>query len=76
MPSPTNFFLGMNAEPEIEIPPLSKSLLEALEQSFPSQDFTTDKDLRDLDFHYGQRSVVNFLWHHYRMQNETILTKD
>ena len=76
MPSPTNFFLGFESEPAIEIPPLNKNLLEALEKSFPSKDFNTDKSLRDLDFHYGQRSVINFLWHHYRMQNENILTKD
>lgn len=57
-------------------PPISAALIKSLEEVYPSQDFTPSKDVRDLDYHYGQRSVVNFLKHTYQIQNENILTKE
>jgi len=61
----------------LDLPPLSGGLIEVLENSFPSRDFTPEElELNHLSFHYGQRSVVNFLKHHYQLQNETILNKE
>lgn len=57
-------------------PPISAALIKCLEEVYPSQDFTPSKPVRDLDFHYGQRSVVNFIKHTYQIQNENILTKE
>ena len=42
-------------------PNVTKILVKSLDEVFPKRDFNTDKTLRELDFHYGQRSVVNFL---------------
>jgi hypothetical protein len=58
------------------LPPISAALIKSLEEVYPSQDFTPSKGVRDLDYHYGQRSVVNFLKHTYQIQNENILTKE
>jgi len=59
-----------------EIPPITKSLLKALEETFPATDFPATDSVPKLNFHYGQRSVVNFLKHHYRIQTENIINKD
>lgn len=59
-----------------QFPPLSAALIKALDEVYPSQDFTPEKGVRELDYHYGQRSVVNFLKHTYQIQNENILTND
>ena len=72
----TTSLMEDNEKPLFDMPTVSKSLLDALEQHFPAQDFTPVKPYRELDFHYGQRSVINFLKHHYRMQNENILTPE
>ena len=58
------------------LPPISAALIKSLEEVFPSQDFNPSKGVRELDYHYGQRSVVNFLKHTYQIQNENILTKE
>lgn len=57
-------------------PPVSAALIKHLEEAFPAQDFNTSTGVRELDFHYGQRSVVNFLKHTYQIQNENILTSE
>ena len=54
-------------------PNVTKSLLKALDERFPKRDFDVDKSLRELDFHYGQRSVVNFLKQKLIEQSERIL---
>lgn len=59
-----------------ELPPISATLIKCLEEVYPPQDFTPSKGIRELDFYYGQRSVVNFLKHSYQIQNENILTRD
>jgi hypothetical protein len=41
--------------------PLTPELLKALEERFPMRDFDNTATLRELDYHSGQRSVVNFL---------------
>lgn len=65
--------ISMSDADENPMPPVSKSLLDALEQRFPAKDFTPKDPYREMDFHYGQRSVINLLKHHYNMQNENIL---
>ena len=57
-------------------PPISAALIKSLEEVYPPQDFNPSKGVRELDYHYGQRSVVNFLKHTYQIQNENILTKE
>lgn len=59
-----------------QFPTVSPVLVKALEETFPSQDFTPEKGVRELDYHYGQRSVVNFLKHTAQIQNENILTNE
>lgn len=66
----------MERNSETEFPTIPKSFVDALESSYPSKDFTSEADHSALMFHYGQRSVVNFIKHQYKIQNENILTKD
>ena len=49
------------------------SLLEHIETAYPKRDFGHTTPLRQLDFHYGQRSVVTFLRTVYEEQNRNIL---
>lgn len=67
--------ISMSDADENPMPTVSKSLLDALEQQFPAKDFTPKESYRELDFYYGQRYVINFLKHQYRMQNENILSQ-
>ena len=57
-------------------PPINPQLLQSLSENFPQKDFDTSTSLRDMDFHNGQRSVINFLNHQFNIQNENILTKE
>ena len=54
-------------------PQVSKRLIKALDTSFPMKDFDTSMSLRDMDYHNGQRSVVNFLRNQLEIQSENIL---
>ena len=54
-------------------PNVTKTLVKALEDTFPKRDFDTEKSLRELDYHYGQRSVINFLKQKLIEQSERIL---
>ena len=65
-----------NLNVETAFPSVSKSLLKSLEEQFPQKDFNTDTSLRQLDYHYGQRSVINFLRHQLEIQSENILTNE
>ena len=56
--------------------PISSEVLKDLQETFPKKDFGADTNMNQLMFHYGQRSVVNFLTAKFNEQNETILTKD
>lgn len=64
----------MDRNGKTEIPYIDPNLVKALEEVFPQSDFTTSTGVRDLDFHYGQRSVINYLKHHIQIQNENILS--
>jgi len=61
---------------EIPFPSVSGSLIKALDIRFPKTDFGPSKVLRDLDYHYGQRAVINFLRVKLEEQNENILTSE
>ena len=54
-------------------PRIPLAVVKYLEELFRSQDFDYRTDLRQLDHHYGQRSVVVFLRSKYEEQNENIL---
>ena len=41
-------------------PLVPRELLTALEETFPKQDFGPGESLRELDYHFGQRSVIRF----------------
>jgi hypothetical protein len=49
------------------------SVLEAVEKAYPKRDFGPTVSLRQLDYHYGQRSVVTLLRQVYEEQNKNIL---
>ncbi len=57
-------------------PNVTKMLVKALEEVFPKRDFDTSTSLRDLDYHYGQRSVVTFLKNKLEEQSENIITSE
>tara|TARA_Y100000004_G_scaffold196909_2_gene268708 strand:- start:1204 stop:1407 length:204 start_codon:yes stop_codon:yes gene_type:complete len=59
---------------ENNFPFIPKELLEALEERFPRQDFGPGESLRELDYHYGQRSVIRFLQNKTEEQMENSLT--
>jgi len=59
---------------ENQIPPISTELLNALKAQFPMRDFGLEYDLRDMDHHAGQRSVVRWLIFKHKEQRENALT--
>jgi hypothetical protein len=63
-------------QPEDTFPCITPVLLEALDNAFPKTDFGPNKSLRDLDYHYGQRSVVRFLANKLADQAENSLTSN
>ena len=63
----------MKNDAQESFPNVTKTLVKALDDAFPKRDFDTEKSLRELDFHYGQRSVVNFLKQKLIEQSERIL---
>jgi hypothetical protein len=54
-------------------PTVPLSVLEAIEKAYPKRDFGPTVSLRQLDYHYGQRSVVTLLRQVYEEQNKNIL---
>lgn len=57
-------------------PNVPQDLVDKLEEVFPMRDYTTKTNLRDLDYAYGQRSVINFLRSKREEQTENILTTE
>jgi hypothetical protein len=55
-------------------PLVPRELLTALEETFPKQDFGPGESLRELDYHFGQRSVIRFLSNKLDEQAENSLT--
>lgn len=64
----------MNNDVQSPFPNVTKTIVKALEETFPKKDFNTETTLRELDYHYGQRAVVNFLRLKLEEQSENILT--
>ena len=59
---------------EKQFPPISRELMEALQEQFPMRDFGPTVHPRDIDHHYGQRAVITFLEFKYSEQRENSLT--
>ena len=55
-------------------PPVPRELLRALEETFPMKDHGPGESLRELDYHFGQRSVIRFLSNKLEEQVENSLT--
>ena len=62
-----------NLDVDTPFPNVTKTLVKALERSFPKRDFDTSNTLRDIDYYSGQRSVVNFLKNQLEIQSENIM---
>ena len=58
-----------------EFPTITPALLKAMENSFPQTDFGYNAEMSKLMFHYGQRSVINFLKSKHDQQNENLTNK-
>ena len=54
------------------IPPIDKSLLQALDDLFPEQSAEVDWNMNHVMFKSGQRSVIRFLHSKYNQQQEEI----
>ena len=64
----------MKIEDTKQFPKLSKVLVKTLDEDiFPAKDFPATNDVAKLNYHYGQRSVIQYLKHQYKIQNENIL---
>lgn len=57
-------------------PFVSNELVKELDEVFPAKEFEPKDDLRDMDYYFGQRNLINFLRAKNAEQNENILTKD
>ena len=57
-------------------PFVSNELVKELDEIFPPKEFSPKDDLRDMDYYFGQRNIVNFLRAKYAEQNENILTNE
>lgn len=56
--------------------PVPERLLNDLEDCFPLRDFGPKSEMSEIMYHYGQRSVINFLKHHVKMQQDNILNTE
>jgi len=59
-----------------EFPFVSNELVKELDEIFPPKEFSPKDDLRDMDYYFGQRNIVNFLRAKNAEQNENILTNE
>lgn len=58
-----------------KFPIVSSELIKELDEIFPPKDFTTKDNLRDMDYHFGERNIINFLRSKHAEQSENILTR-
>jgi hypothetical protein len=58
---------------ESSFPTVTIALLKSLEECFPNKDFPPTERISELNYHYGQRSVLSFLKAQYEIQNENVL---
>tara|TARA_R100000734_G_C3229672_1_gene38158 strand:+ start:110 stop:301 length:192 start_codon:yes stop_codon:yes gene_type:complete len=59
-----------------EFPFVSNELVNELDEIFPPKEFSPKDDLRDMDYYFGQRNIINFLRAKHAEQNENILTTE
>lgn len=57
-------------------PIISAPIMRALEEAFPMRDFGVTDSVANLNYHYGQRSVITFIRNQYEIQNENILNSN
>jgi hypothetical protein len=65
----------MNNDTQENFPVISEALVKELDKIFPMQDFSYTTDPRKIDYHSGQRSVINWLKDKFEIQNDNILTR-
>lgn len=61
---------------EDTFPFVSNELIKKLDEIFPAKEFGPKDDLREMDYFFGQRNIVNFLRSKNAEQQENILTRD
>lgn len=57
-------------------PIVSSELVKRLDEVFPPKEFSPKDDLRQMDYYFGQRNIVNYLRAKNAEQNENILTNN
>jgi hypothetical protein len=57
-------------------PIVTSELVEKLDEVFPVKEFGPTDMLREMDYYYGQRNIVNFLRAKHAEQSENILTRE
>jgi|TARA_R100000278_G_scaffold16016_1_gene16364 hypothetical protein len=57
-------------------PVVSSELVKKLDDIFPPKEFSPKDELRDMDYYFGQRNIINFLRAKNAEQNENLLRKD
>jgi hypothetical protein len=57
-------------------PLVSKELVNSLDEICPPKEFSPKDELRDMDYYFGQRNIINFLRAKNAEQNENILTRE
>ena len=57
-------------------PVVSSEIVKKLDDIFPPKEFTPKDELRDMDYYFGHRKIINFLRAKNAEQNENLLIKD
>jgi len=57
-------------------PIVPSELVNELDELFPPKEFSPKDNLRDMDYYFGQRNIVNFLRAKNAEQTENILTNN
>ena len=57
-------------------PIVSRELVNELDELFPPKEFSPKDNLRDMDYYFGQRNLINFLRAKNAEQQENILTNN
>jgi len=57
-------------------PIVSSELVKRLNEIFPPKEFSPKDDLRNMDYYFGQRNIVNYLRAKNAEQQENILKTD
>jgi hypothetical protein len=66
----------MNHKEPDSLPPISKALVDALEERCPEKCPDITMTEKEIWFYAGQRQIVRLITKAYQDQNETILTKE